>query len=739
MPSLFRMEFAKWVERCRHLASTRSALGCGEAIGREPVLAPRDPRSLKLAGRSLVLLSICLLCTGAKTLCQNCDMCAGAKLKYGSWGIDLSGRDTTIRPGDNFFRYANGQYLDHLTIPQDRAWYSTASALTDAAQQRVRALLENASHHAAAGSPEQLAGDYYTAFMDEARIEHLGLRPMLPALRSIQKADTREKLASLMGRANDGFFGSLFVLDISPDLADPTRYTVHISQPTLTLPDRGYYLNDNSSSQRKDYTAYVTRLLTLAEWPQPDESAKQILQFETRIAELSWDREQERDSTKTYNPATLDQLETTAPGFPWRDFLAAAGVSHEKQFIIVEKTAIPQIAALYKEAPLPLLQAWTAFVLLDHAAPYLSKAFADAAFDLHGRSLEGSKLQGQRWKQALRLVGSANEMTRVESIANVGDAVGQLYVAQYFKPEDRQAVEALVANVKAALRARIDLLAWMEPATKAEAFRKLATYTIQIGYPDHWRHYEGLRIVTDDLVGNIERTATSNWQFQLNQLHQPVDTRAWLMEPHVVNAYNEGALRQIVFSAALLQPPVFDPHADPAVNYGGLGAIIGHELSHGFDDQGRRFDSEGRLRDWWAPGDSTKFLAAAANLGAQFDACEPLPGEHVNGKLTMGENIADLGGLVVALDAYHASLKGQPAPVIDGLTGDQRFFLSYAQVRRSKQTDQALRAQLLTDPHSPDECRVNIPLRNIGAWYSAFDVRTDEKLYLDPQHRTNLW
>lgn len=657
----------------------------------------------------------------------------------GAGGLDLSARDTAVRPGDNFFRYANGRYLDRLVIPPDRSGYSTASVLTDAAETKVRTLLEAAGQQDRAGSMERMAGDYYAAFMDETAIEHLGIAPLLPELKSIEGASSRNALAALMGRENVGFLGSIFHLDISADVMDPQHYAIQISQPVLGLPDRSYYLEASYAPQRSSYKAYITKILELASWPEPHERAEEILQFETGIAKASWDPEQERDSAKTYNPVTLQHLEASVPQFDWSSFLAAAGLGREEKLIVVEKTAIPQIAALYEQTPLATLQAWEAFTLLDHAAPYLSKPFSDAAFELHGESLMGQKQPSARWKQGLKLVSGGNGMTRVEAAANLGDAVGQLYVARYFPSDARVQMEALVANVKTALRKRIESLQWMAPTTKAEAFKKLDEYTIQIGYPDHWRNYSGLVIRQDDLVGDIERASAFNWQFRVNRLHAAVDRREWEIEPQTVNAYNNGALRQIVFSAAVLQPPVFDPQADPALNYGGVGAIIGHELTHGFDDQGRRFDSEGRLRDWWAPDDEKRFMAEAANLGAQFDACEPLPGMHVNGELTMGENIADLGGLVVALDAYHASLKGQPAPVIDGLTGDQRFFLSFARVRRGKMTEAALRHQILTDPHSPDECRVNMAVRNVDGWYSAFDVLPGEKLYLNPESRVRIW
>jgi putative endopeptidase len=658
---------------------------------------------------------------------------------FGAGGLDLSGRDTAVRPGDNFFRYADGRYLDQLVIPPDRSGYSTGSVLTDAAEAKVRALLEAAARQSRVGSIGRKAGDYYAAFMDESAIEHLGITPLLLELKSIQGASSRNALAALMGRENASFLGSIFHLDISADIMDPEHYAIQISQPLLGLPDRSYYLDASYAYQRNSYKTYIAKVLALASWPKPNERAEEILQFETSIAEASWDREQERDSAKTYNPTTLQQLDASGGNFAWSEFLTAAGLGHEEKFIIVDKTAIPRIAALYNQTPMATLQAWEAFTLLDHAAPYLSRPFANAAFELRGESLMGQKQQSARWKRGLKLVSGGNDMTRVESAANLGNAVGQLYVSRYFQPDARVQMEALVADVKTALRARIESLTWMAPTTKTEAFNKLEKCAIQIGYPDHWRDYSGLVVQQDDLVGDIERASAFNWQFRVKRLHAFVDRREWEMEPQTVNAYNDGALRQIVFSAALLQPPVFDPRGDPAVSYGGIGAIIGHELTHGFDDQGRRFDSDGRMRDWWAADDAKKFVAKAADLGAQFNACEPLPGMHVNGKLTMGENIADLGGLVVALDAYHASLKGKPAPVIDGLTGDQRFFLSFAQVRRSKKTEQALRQQILTDPHSPDECRVNIEVRNLDAWYSAFHVMAGEKLYLNPESRVRIW
>jgi putative endopeptidase len=690
-----------------------------------------------MSARSLPLFCFFVLATSWLTFVR-IEETEAMQSMYGRWGFDLEGMNLAIRPGDSFYRYANGTYLDKLVIPPERSVYTAGSALTDAVLANVRAMLEDPAQRES-GVGSRLAADYYASFMDEARIDHLGLAPLLPEMDSIRAGHTRADLASQMGQANAGFFGSVFSLEITPDLKDPTRYAIQIGQPDLGLPARGYYLDAGLAAERHEYKLYIAKLLKLAGWPKWEDDADNILSFETAIAAASWGGEQKRDPEATYHPMTPQQLERSAPGFPWTAFLNSAGVGGENQLIVAEKDAVTRIAALYAETPLQTLRAWEVFAVLDHAAPYLSKDFRDAAFAFHDRVLAGRKQPAERWKQALRLVGSANGMSHIEAMANLGDAVSELYVARYFQPQDREQVEVIVANVKTALHRRIDSLAWMEPATKKEALEKLRKYTIEIGYPDRWRHYNGLHIDAGDLVGNIRRTAAFNWQFKVARLRAPVDRGEWPVEPHVVNAYNNGVLHQIVFTAAVLRPPVFDPKADPAVNYGAIGAIIGHELTHGFDDQGRRFDSDGRLRDWWGFEDTKRFQEKAAQLGAQFDRCEALPGMHVNGQLTMGENLADLGGLVLALDAYHASLNGQAAPLLDGLTGDQRFFLSYAQQRRGKYTEQALRQQILSDPHSPDECRVNVEVRNLDAWYAAFSVAKGDRLYLDPKDRVSLW
>ncbi|MGZ5004507.1 MAG: M13 family metallopeptidase, partial [Chthoniobacterales bacterium] len=439
-------------------------------------------------------------------------------------------------------------------------------------------------------------------------------------------------------------------------------------------------------------------------------------------------------------PVSLGELETLAPGFAWRGFLAKAGLNQVARVVVGEKSAFPKIAAIFAETPLEVLQAWQAFNVADHAAPYLSKPFADAFFEMRNKTLSGQAEQQVRWKRGVHAVsgGDYGAGDRYDRIGNLGWAVGQLYTAKYFPPEAKAKIEELVANLKVAMHARIEKLDWMGEATKVEALKKLDTYNIKVGYPDKARDYSKVEIKSDDLLGNVRRAAVADWAFYVNRLPGAVDRGDWGMTPQTNDAYN-GALRDIVFPAGILQPPMFDAKADPAINYGAIGGVIGHELTHGFDDQGRKLDAEGKLRDWWTPEDAKAFEARAAVLGKQYSQYEPLAGVKVNGELTMGENIADLGGLTIALDAYRASLKGKPAPVIDGLTGDQRVFLGWAQAWRGKLRDDAIRKQVVSDPHSPRQYRVNGPARNIDDWYASFDVKPNEKLFVDPKDRVRIW
>ena len=662
--------------------------------------------------------------------------------QYGKWGFDGSGADMKTKPGDDFFRYANGAWLDHVQIPADKAAYSLRLAMTDATEKRLRALIEESAKKTGHNPPtiEGKVGAFYKSFMDEGKIEKAGASPLKEKLAEIQSAKTRENLAAMMGRQNSDFEGGIFGIFIDVDLKDPSLYSVYLGQSGIGLPDRDYYLKPDFAAQKGKYQAYVAKLLHLVDWPDADKRAGEIVNFETRIAEASWTKAQQRDPIAIYNPMSIAELEALAPNFAWRPFLSQAGLDKIDRLVVAEKSAFPKLASVFAETPIETLQAWQAFNIADHAAPYLSKAFTDALFEMRNKTLSGQAEQQVRWKRGVHAVsgGDYGAGDRYDRFGNLGWAVGQLYTTKYFPPEAKAKIEELVANLKVAMHARIEALDWMGAATKSEALKKLDTYNIKVGYPDQARDYSKVEIRDGDLAGNVRRAANADWTFYVNRLGGPVDRSEWIMTPQTNDAYN-GALRDIVFPAGILQPPVFDPNADPAINYGAVGGIIGHELTHGFDDQGRKFDSEGKLHDWWTADDAKTFEARAAILGAQYSKFEPLPGAKVNGELTMGENIADLGGLTLALDAYRASLKGKPAPVLDGLTGDQRVFLGWAQAWRGKLRDDAIRKQVVSDPHSPRQYRVNGVVRNIDAWYDAFGVKPGEKLFVDPKDRVRIW
>ena len=650
---------------------------------------------------------------------------------YGTWGFDTAGEDKTTKPGDDFFGFTDGTAVSQIVIPQDRSNYGAFAQLAVLSEARVHAILEQAAAGAPARpttSPEKI-GAFYRAFMDQARADSLGAAPLKPDLDAVRAAPDKAALAALMGRENDGFFASLIDVSIDTDEKDPDRYAVHISQSGLGLPDRDYYLKPEFAAKKALYQDYATKLLGLVGWSDPAGSAAKVVAFETQIAQVSWAREDERDPDKIYNPMTVAQVEAADPGFAWRPFLKAANLGGTERVVEQETTAIAKIAAIYQQTPLDVLKAWEAVHIADAAAPYLSDAFVQASFEFHNKGLSGQPQIQVRWKRGVRAVDRG-----------MGEAVGAIYVDRYFPPESKAKMQQLVSDLKLAFRHRIENLTWMGPATKQEALKKLAGYTIKIGYPDRFRDYSALVIRPDDLTGDVERSQAFEWARQVRRLAKPVDKSEWGMSPQTVNAYNNPVWNEVVFPAAILQPPFFDPNADPAVNYGAIGGVIGHEMTHGFDDEGRKFDSTGRLRDWWTPEDATRFQARADRLGAQYDSYFPLSGgAHVNGKLTMGENIADSGGINLGLDAYHASLDGKPAPVVGGFTGDQRVFLGWAQVWRGKTRDDALRQQLVTDPHSPERFRVNGVVRNVDAWYPAFNVQPGQALYLAPDQRAHIW
>jgi putative endopeptidase len=650
--------------------------------------------------------------------------------KYGTWGFDLSGRDTSVDAGESFMRYANGSALDEMQIPSDRTSYGSFALLRELSDNRVKAMIEGltARTDLTTGSDEQKIADAYRSYMDEARIEALDAQPLQPYLAAIRAANTHDLAAVYMGAAQARIGGSIFGTGITTDQKAPTRYVVSTGQSGLGLPNRDYYLEERWASKKVLYQAYVARMLEMIGWENPTASAEAIVAFETRIAEAHWTAAENRNRDETYNEYTIAQLASEAPGFPWQAYYTAVGVGEVPRLIVRQDTAMPKLAAIYAETPIEVIQAWQAFQSVDEAAPRLSRRFADAQWEFRSRDLNGQPMQRPRDKRGISFAEGM-----------LGEAVGRQYVAEYFPAESKAKMEQLVANLRTALGNRIQTYSWMSAATRAAAEEKLNKFTVKIGYPNKWRDYSALEIRPDDLFGNADRASLFQWNYQLNRLNDPVDKTEWGMTPQTVNAYYNSTNNEIVFPAAILQPPFFDPDADPAVNYGGIGGVIGHEIGHGFDDQGSKSDGDGVLRSWWTPEDRANFDGLTKRLGEQYAQFEPIPGFTINPGLTMGENIGDAAGNAVGLEAYHLSLNGQPAPVLDGTTGDQRFFYGWAQVWQSKMRDDALRNQIATDSHSPAEFRVIGPVRNVDAWYEAFGVQPGSKYYLAPEDRVRIW
>ena len=692
-------------------------------------------RAAVFSAAALLAVSCAAAAEGpARTLVQAADTPAAnaevslASPKYGTWGFDMSGMDLDIKPGDDFFAFANGKWTERTEIPSDRTRFGNFDILRVLSENRVHAILEEAAAGKLRDPDAAKIGAAYAAFMDESLAEKLDATPIAPELAQISKVRTLDEFTALMGLNNTTTFASILPLYIDVDDKAPNSYTVITDPAGLGLPDRDYYLAAAFAEKKAKYQAYVQQILTMIGWEEPETNAQAIVEFETRLAEATWTRAEQRDRDKTYNPMTPAELNAFTPGFDWGRYLTAAEVGDISRLVVTTDTAIPKFAAVYRDTPLAALKAWQAFHVADGAAPYLSKRFVDASFAFRNLELSGQPEQRPRWKRAVSFTSGL-----------LGESVGRVYVARYFPPQSKAKMEDLVANLHAALEVRIRQLDWMGPETKAKALEKLSKFTVKIGYPDTWRDYGPLEVKADDLYGDLVRSSAYSWRREVARLNEPVDKAEWAMTPQTVNAYYNYSNNEIVFPAAILQPPFFDPDADPAVNYGGIGGVIGHEISHGFDDQGRKSDGDGVLRDWWTAEDTSKFQAQAKRLGAQYSAFEPLPGVKVNGALTMGENIGDMGGISLGLDAYHASLKGRPALMIDGLTGDQRVFLGWAQVWRQKQRYEALRRQVVTDPHSPAQYRVIGPLRNVGAWYDAFNIKPGDKLYMAPEDRVRIW
>jgi putative endopeptidase len=638
----------------------------------------------------------------------------------GTWGVDLSARDLSVKPGDDFQRYASGNWLAKAQIPADKPEVGSFYELYDLSQDQLKELVTNAP-------ADSKYGALYQSMMDDAAVEAAGLTPLKKDLAKIAAIKTKAEMAHHMGTTDGHFGSSLFGFYVQPDTADASINALNMLQGGLGMPNRDYYLSDQFKPQREAYRAYIERTFRNIGTPNPAAAADRVMAFEMEVAKKSWPIADRRDVDKTTSPMSSAKLASYAPGFQWASFFAGAKLEPQSRLNLNENTAIRDLAAIYAKTPLSTLKEWEAFHTADQAAPYLNKAMVDSRFD-YVKTISGVTEQRPRWKRAVTLVDGS-----------LGELVGQDYVARYFPASSKAKMVELIGNLKAAMADRIKANSWMADATKAAALEKLAKMDVMVGYPDKFRDYGPLTIDPNDLYGNVSRAQAFNAAYALEDLGKKVDRKKWGMNPQEVNAYNGGPENKIVFPAAILQAPFFDPAADDAVNYGAIGAVIGHEISHGFDDQGRKYDASGAVKDWWTPEDNKRFNAEAKTFGDEYARFEPVPGAHLNPDLTMGENIADFAGIQVALDAYHRSLGGTAAPVLDGLTGDQRFFLAYAQVWREKQREDALRSQVTTDPHSPGRFRVLGPLPNVEAWYQAFGITPDNAMYIPPEKRAHIW
>lgn len=657
---------------------------------------------------------------------------AEAAPRFGTFGFDLSGMDHSIAPGDDFDRFANGAWADRTTIPADRARYGVFDMLTLETEAQVQALIEEAADVSGEpGSNEQLIGDLFSAWMDTDSIESLGAAPLAPLLQHITTLESHEAIAHWMGEREAP---AVFGFGILPDPSDPTVYTVRFGQGGLGMPNREYYLDPSERFEeyRSAYLDYVRTLLELAGLNDAAARAERIMAFETALAESHWTRERSRQITETYNVLTIDALAELAPLLELHNILPRRGLHGVENAIVSQPSAVEAANRIVADADLQTLHDWLAFHTISQRATWLSSAFDEAHFHFYGRTLSGTEEMRPRERRGTQLVNGA-----------LGHAVGQVYVERHFPPESRALMEELVEYLTSGFRGRLEQLPWMDDETREEALAKLATFEPRIGYPEVWDTFEGLEIDPEDHFGNMERIGDHRWREQVARFPEPVDRRRWSWPPQIVNASYSPLMNQITFPAGILQAPFFDPAADAAINFGAIGAVIGHEIGHGFDDQGRRFDAQGRIRDWWTEETNALFEEAASRLADQYSAFCPIDDLCINGRLALGENIGDLGGMQMAYVAYRnyvaATYPDGEAPVLDGYTGDQRFFLAWAQVWRTLFRDDALRAQLVNGPHSPGRYRILGVVRNLDAWYDAFDVTEEHELYLPPEERVRIW
>ncbi len=649
-----------------------------------------------------------------------------AASRYAPWGVDLAARDPAIKPGDDFWRHANNGWFQANPIPADRTSWGVSTVLSEDVEAQVRDIVQTANQGTDPVSRQVAA--MYASYMDEAGIEARGVAPLRPYLDRIAAARTRDYLIRLFAAPG---YPSPVGVGIIPDPANPTRYIAFAGQAGLGMPNRDYYLRDGEQYDRfrAAYRAYMVNILTLAGITDAEARADRIIALERRIAEAHWTPERSRDIRQIYHPMNREQLTAMAPQFNWPLWLEAQGLGSIPTVVAAQTTAMAAEGQLFAELPLDTWKDWMTFHFINSFTQFLPRAFDEANFDFYSRTLRGVPQQRDRWKRGLLVLNGT-----------LGEAVGEIYVRRHFPDESRRQMSELIVNLRGAFADRLARLEWMDDATRREALAKLEAFDPMIGNPVRFIDYSPIRVDRADILGNVIRAGEFEWNLQLSRLPNPVDRSVWSMTPQTINAYYSPLTNQIVFPAAILQPPFFNPTADPAVNYGAIGAVIGHEIGHGFDDQGRRFDATGRIRDWWSAETDRRFTERTTRLRDQFNTYAAIPGLNINGQLTMGENIGDLGGLEMSYAAYrrHVAQHGEP-PVINGLTGDQRFFLAFAQAWRSQIREGVLRERTLTDPHSPPEWRVNGIVRNVDAWYRAFNVQPGDRLYLPPEQRVRIW